>query len=239
MKTVSYRVDDDVDLDHLLDINQMRIFAQELKDSYSQSKDDDNDYSYSDDNDDDENIDKYTNCHVRYFDEIDASNDDDILNSNSYPNQKVALEYKNISNLIVNNAAHFDLTKEEAMEASIQLYNLLITPFSILNNGIPSAICPQSKLSHYWGMLKDFEYEKGRNFNILSKIAFRLKAISASEAGPERALSRLKWRFTDRRNKTSEKSMIREIYVENSYKQKNKDDNSVNDMWKLSDHLDK
>lgn len=46
------------------------------------------------------------------------------------------------------------------MEASIQLYDLIITPFSILNNEISSGICPQSKYSHYWGMLKDFEYKK-------------------------------------------------------------------------------
>lgn len=129
------------------------------------------------------------------------------------------------------------LSDTEANEIITELIDLIFMPFSKIRDYCPNAICNKSRFNQFWTLLKDFEYEPNHNFKSLSKLAFSLYSIPLSEAGAERSFSKLKRRFTDRRNRTSQETMMNEIHVENAHKNKlnsNKDYSEI--MWQLPYH---
>lgn len=155
----------------------------------------------------------------------------------SYINQKEALQWKNISSLIVNNAQYFDMTKSEANKAVVELLNLISTPFQRIYELYNNALCSDSNFINYWENMKELNINKN-TFKNISKLATRMYPISASEAGAERSFSRLKWRFTDRRNKSNKKTMKNEIFIENSFKNKIQTKDNFNKvLWKIPPHI--
>lgn len=155
----------------------------------------------------------------------------------SYINQKEALQWKNISSLIVNNAQYFDMTKSEANKAVVELLNLISTPFQRIYELCNNALCSDSNFINYWENMKELNINKN-TFKNISKLATRMYPISASEAGAERSFSRLKWRFTDRRNKSNKKTMKNEIFIENSFKNKIQTKDNFNKvLWKIPPHI--
>ena len=170
----------------------------------------------------------------------DFDNDPDLLDDSNevfYTNQKEALKWINISNLIVKNAKYFGLTSDEANLAIIELHHLLTMDFSVMKQSIPGAISILSNFENFWSTLKDFEY-CGHTFDHIAMIAFRLNAIPPSEAGAERAFSNIKWKYPERRNRAGHDSMIHEIHIDQYVRQKleSKDPNSI---WKLPPHINK
>ena len=156
------------------------------------------------------------------------------LNNEYYSKLKDVYKFTNISQIILKNAEYFGLSEDEANKASIELGDLLSKPFCYFKEKCPDAICMDSKFSHFWSVIKDIEYEQGRNFSHIAKIAFILFSIPASEAGAERAFSLIKWRFNDRRNKVKKETMMNEIFIENFHKEKiNSDKEYSLSMWDL------
>ena len=219
------------------------------KESYSNSNSSDYDFSndgYSEDeHSDDEYSDdeyserEYNDKNQKYFDESknsDQVNDDIQSDSDLYQNQENALKWKNISNLIYDNAVYLGLNKEEAINAAIELNCLLRMPFSILRQYCPVAIDKNSDYMTYWSTIQDFEY-KGHKFENIAKIAFRIFPISASESGAERSFSNFGWKFTKRRNRISKKTMINEIHIQDAHKKKIRNNSDYSKtMWELPQH---
>ena len=140
-------------------------------------------------------------------------------NHSCYDCQKEALELKNISNLIYKNAKYFDMDDIQAQKAVAELNELILMPFITLNNQCKCAICKESNFTNFWGIVKDFNY-RDHKFENIAKLAMKMYTIPASEAGAERAFSKIKWRFYDRRNRASSKTIMNEFYIENFYKNK-------------------
>lgn len=172
----------------------------------------------------------------KYFDEKDDTHEqyeDNLQEEDCYKDQKAALKWTNISNLIIQNASFLGLSKDEAINGGIEINKLLLMPFSTLQNFCPGAIGIKSNFMNYWTNLEDFEYN-GSTFATAAKIAFRLYPISASEAGAERAFSNFGWKFDDRRNRISHETMTNEIYVQNAHSNKiKKNDDYSKVMWNL------
>lgn len=59
---------------------------------------------------------------------------------NPIKDQQSALKWKNISKLIVNNAAYFGLSEDDAVKASTELHSLFIMPFSMILKAINKLI---------------------------------------------------------------------------------------------------
>ena len=157
--------------------------------------------------------------------------------SDFYLNQKEALSWNNISNLIINNSKYFGLSDEEARNAAIELHNLLITPFSVIKAQCPLSICTESNYMNFWSLISEIKIN-GVQFKNISKIAFKFWAIPASETGAERAFSKFKWRFPDRRNRIKGSTMMEEIFIEDAYEQRVlSNDNFSETMWELPPHL--
>lgn len=112
----------------------------------------------------------------------------------------------------------------------------IFTLFSNIKSICPLAICPESNYMNYWTLISELEID-GITFQNIAKIAFRLWTIGASEAGAERAFSKIKWKFPDRRNKLKETTMMDELYVEDAYEQRVKNDETFSEtMWNLPQH---
>lgn len=119
----------------------------------------------------------------------------------------------------------------------------------ILENGIfehiPLYVIESEHHSKFIGQFMMLAYELAKNTSIsredflqaLSKLAIRLFSIPPSEAGAERKLSKLKWRFPDRRNRISEETLMNEIYVEETFMQKlNSNKEFSKAIWELPPH---
>lgn len=153
-----------------------------------------------------------------------------------YANRKSALEWANIANLMTKYACYLSLTKDEADKATVEIYDLITLPFSVIKSLIPSAISKNSKYSNFWSILRGFKYSD-KTFSTLYDIATRFYAISASEVNAERAFSKIKWRFNDRRNCVKQKTMMREIHIECDQKKKTKSESDFPIlMWKHPYH---
>lgn len=197
---------------------------------------------YSTDSSDDEFSDKPDIvCKDKNYIYFDKKNKDDIGNesyteTDFYSNQKHALKWVNISNLIIKNAKFLGLNDREANSAISELNKLIITPFSNIKSICPQAICPESNFMNYWSLISDLKLN-GYTFQNISKIALRFWPISASETGAERAFSKIRWRFPERRNKLKESTMMDEIYVEDAYEQRVKENPNFSEaMWQLPPH---
>ncbi len=154
-----------------------------------------------------------------------------------YENQKSALKSKNIIGLILTNASYLGLSSSESMEAASELLTLLRTPFKEINDYCQLAINPKSNFIQFWHLMKDFQCSDHCDFQALSKLAMRLFSIPPSEAGAERKLSKLKWRFPDRRNRISEETLMNEIYIEETFMQKlNSNKEFSKAIWELPPH---
>ena len=167
------------------------------------------------------------------------TNDFRFNKSQCYDNQEQALNWYNIERLILENHEYFNMTKEDAISATIELNDLISYKFINLQTYCASAISPNSKFSHYWSILQSFEYENGRTFKHIAQIAFRLYPISASEAEVERIFSKLKWKFPDRRNRINQKKLINEIHIANSVSYKKIFKNEIESekmFWQLPPH---
>lgn len=116
----------------------------------------------------------------------------------------------------------------------MELHDLLIMPFAKINDNCPGAIGKNSKFTNFWATISNYEYEEGRKFNTISKIAKRLYVIPLSEVGAERSFSKLNWRFGNRRNRAKQKTMFNEIQIENAQRIKIESSNDFSkDMWKF------
>ena len=131
-----------------------------------------------------------------------------VIDDECYQNRKAALEWKNISELLIKNAKYLNITPKEAELAIVELHDLLIMPFAKINDNCPGAIGINSKFTNFWATISNYEYEEGRKFNTISKIAKRLYVIPLSEAGAERSFSKLNWRFGNRRNRAKKKNNV-------------------------------
>ena len=107
-------------------------------------------------------------------------------------------------------------------------------PFKIIKEKCPTAIYCNSKYWNFWSVIKDFEYEEGRTLENIAKITFRIYPIPLSESGAERSFSDFGWRFNKRRSRLKRDTMINEVYIENSHKQKvqSSEDFTIT-MWKV------
>ena len=153
-----------------------------------------------------------------------------------YDCQKNALEFKNISDLIYKNAKYFGMDDIQAQKAVTELNELILMPFITLNNHCKCAICKESNFTNFWGIVKDFNY-RDHKFENIAKLAMKMFTIPASEAGAERAFSKIKWRFYDRRNRVSSKTIMNEFYIENFYKNKlESNDNFSQKIFELPIH---
>ncbi len=224
-------INEDVDEDIIEDVDSLceeeeeeeeeeELFGENLV-SLNQINDENNKYNenneYYENNENNENIDQ------EFFDK-----------------RKTVLEWRNIANMIINNSEYFNLTKEESIECTYELYDLLTMPFSIIQQNCPGAMSKRSKFSNFWTHLKSFQYSEDKTFSNLYKLATRLYVISATEVDAERTFSKIKWRFDDRRNRIKEPNMIRELYIENHQKKKiETNENFDITMWQHPEHKKK
>ena len=176
-----------------------------------------------------------------YFDQKDDSEKEQeteeiVLDGDCYKTRKDALNWNNISKLILDNATYFGLSETEANKAVIELNKLILTPFSTIKSYNQTAVCPESNFMNFWSIISELTID-GIRFENISKIAFRLWPIPPSEAGAERAYSKIKWKFPDRRNRLKDSTMMDEIFVEDAYQQKVNNDNNFSEaMWQLPQH---
>ena len=96
----------------------------------------------------------------------------------------------------------------------------MTTPFTDIRSKLPSAISQNSKFTIFWAQMKNFKDENGqKQFSLIATIASRFYVISATEDDAERAFSKIKWRFYDRRTCVKQETMIKELHIE-SYQRK-------------------
>lgn len=177
----------------------------------------------------------------KYFDQKDESENEQeseeiILDGECYKTRKDALCWNNISKLIVENATYFELSETEANKAVMELHKLILTPFSTIRSFNQTAVCSDSDFMNFWSVISELTIN-GVSFENISKIAFRLWPIPPSEAGAERAYSKIKWKFPDRRNRIKDSTMMDEIYVEDAYQQRTNNGNDFSEaMWQLPQH---
>ncbi len=181
------------------------------------------------------------NCNNNKKDDSSKNNTNKIFKKNKekehYDKRKKAIEWNNIENEIIKNACYLNLTKEEAINSAIELHNLIMTPFSVIRKKYPSAICANSYYSHFWSLMRKWEYDDGHTYNNIANIAARLFPIPASEVDAERAFSQIKWRFDSRRNKIKPKTMINELNIENEQKRKIQSNSDfLVTMWQHPNH---
>lgn len=175
------------------------------------------------------------------FDQKDESDEEPereeiVLDGDCYKTRKDALYWNNISNLIFNNATYFGITETEANKAIIELHELILTPFSTIRSFNKTAVYPDSNYMNFWSVISEITID-GVSFENISKIAFRLWQIPPSEAGAERAYSKIKWKFPDNRNRIKDYTMMDEIYVEDAYQQRTGNGNDFSEaMWQLPQH---
>lgn len=135
------------------------------------------------------------------------------------------------------NGQYLGLSPSEASDAALELFELIRMPFKTIKDYDSVSISSRSNYIQFWQMMNDFKSPENFNFKALSKLAMRLYSIPPSEAGAERKLSKLKWRFPDRRNRISEASLMNEIYIEEAYSQKLKSNKEfTKTIWELPQH---
>lgn len=168
-----------------------------------------------------------------------GGNDTITQNEDCFANRKSALEWINIGDLILKNRIYLSLTEDEANLAIDELYALILLPFSSLRTKCAFAINKNTEFPNYWSCLRSFKYDGINTFSNISKVASRLYVISASEVDAERAFSKLKWRFDNRRSSIKQKTMVQELHIEHQQQKKiqpNCDFSQL--MWEHPEHND-